>query len=129
MTTLTGDQARTIVDAALEAGTTEGIRISGAVTGAGGHLLSLDRNENANRATTDTAIRKARTSTFFKAPTAYLTQAMQPSGPLYTAENTSGGLFAIPAASGSPTAMATMIGAIGISGEQDNSFATSAGSA
>jgi uncharacterized protein GlcG (DUF336 family) len=88
------------------------------VTGAGGHLLSLDRAENANLATTDIAIRKARTSTFCKAPTAYLTQAMQPGGPLYTAENTSAGLFAIPAASRLPTATATMIGATGISGEQ-----------
>jgi uncharacterized protein GlcG (DUF336 family) len=129
MSTLTRDHARTIIDEALAAGAAEGLRISVAVTDAGGHLLAFDRNEGANLATIYIAMQKARTSAFFQAPTRFLTAAMQPGGPLYTGANSSGGLSAIPGGVPITDNNGTMIGAIGISGgtgEQDNSIATSA---
>jgi uncharacterized protein GlcG (DUF336 family) len=132
MTALTRDHARTIIDAALAAGTAEGLRLRIAVTDAGGHLLAFDRDQDANLATIDIAVQKARTSVFFRAPTALLNGAMRPGGPLDTAENTAGGLSAIPGRVPIEDEDGRTIGAIGISGgsgEQDDTIATAAVSA
>jgi uncharacterized protein GlcG (DUF336 family) len=132
MTTLTRDRARAMIDAALAASATEGLRLSVAVTDAGGHLLAFDRAETANLATIDIAIQKARTAVFFQAPTRYLTGAMQPGGAIYTAQHTSGGLSPIPGGMPVTDADGVVIGAVGVSGgtgEQDDAIATSAASA
>lgn len=129
MTPLTHERARLMIDDALAAGKAEGIRISVAVTDAGGHLLAFHRAEAANLATIDIAIQKARTAVFFQAPTRYVTAAMQPGGAIYTAQHTSGGLSAIPGGIPVVDEDGAMIGAIGISGgsgEQDDAIAASA---
>lgn len=129
MDTLTHEHARRIIDAALAAGRDEGLRISVAISDAGGHLLAFDRAETANLATIDIAIQKSRTAVFFQAPTRYLTAAMQPGGPIYTAQHTAGGLSAIPGGIPILSADGSVIGAIGISGgtgEQDDTLASSA---
>jgi uncharacterized protein GlcG (DUF336 family) len=129
VTNLTRDRARNILDAAMTAGTAEGLRLSAAVTDAGGHLLAFDRTENANLATIDIAVQKARTAVYFQLPTRHLTAAMQPGGPLYTAQHTSGGLSAIPGGVPITDEDGTLIGAIGISGgsgAQDDSIAVTA---
>ncbi|WP_182047556.1 GlcG/HbpS family heme-binding protein [Curtobacterium sp. ME26] len=129
MTYLTHEHARRMIDAALAAAAAEGLRVSVAITDAGGHLLAFNRAETANLATIDIAIQKARTAVFFQAPTRYVTAAMQPGGAIYTAQHTSGGLSAIPGGIPVVDEDEAMIGAIGISGgsaEQDDAIAASA---
>jgi uncharacterized protein GlcG (DUF336 family) len=126
MTTLTRARVRAIIDAALSAGTADGLRVSVAITDAGGHLLAFDRAENANLATIDIAIQKARTAVFFQSPTRYLTAAMQPGGPIYTAQLTSGGLSPIPGGIPLTDSEGATVGAVGISGgttDQDDQIA------
>jgi uncharacterized protein GlcG (DUF336 family) len=127
MPVLTLDHARRLIDAALAQAETADLNISVAVVDAGGHLLSLARSENANLATIDIAVQKARTSVFFKAATRHLTAAMQPGGPIYTAQLTSGGLTAIPGGVPVLGPDGTVMGGVGISGgtaDQDDTIAT-----
>jgi uncharacterized protein GlcG (DUF336 family) len=129
MTTLTRDTARNIIHAALTADAAQGLRLSIAVADAGGHLLVFDRAEDANLATIDIAIKKARTAVYFRAATRHLTAPMQPGGSVYTAELTSGGLVAIPGGVPITDSDGRVIGAIGISGgssEQDDTIAMAA---
>jgi uncharacterized protein GlcG (DUF336 family) len=129
MSSLTRAHARSLIEAAFSADAAEGLRLSIAVTDAGGHLLAFDRSENANLATIDIAIKKARTAVYFRAATRYLTAPMQPGGSVYTAELTGGGLVAIPGGVPITDADGQVIGAIGISGgssEQDDTIATAA---
>jgi uncharacterized protein GlcG (DUF336 family) len=127
MPVLTLEHARRLTDAALTHGETAGLNISVAITDDGGHLLAFARSEDANLATIDIALQKARTSVFFKAATRHLTAAMQPGGPIYTAQLTSGGLTAIPGGVPVLDTDGQLIGAIGISGgtaDQDDIIAT-----
>jgi uncharacterized protein GlcG (DUF336 family) len=124
----TSTSARDHVTTATAEAAALGLKVSVAILDAGGNLLEFSRHEDANLATIDIAIQKARTSVFFKAPTRFLTAAMQPGGAIYGAAATSGGLIGI--AGGLPiTDNGTLIGAIGVSGgtaEQDDQVAVRA---
>lgn len=126
---LTDVTVQSVIDTALNSATERQLRISVAIVDSGGHLLGFRRTNAANLATIDLALAKARTAVFFQAPTQYLTQVMQPGGPIYTAQLTSGGLVSIGGGIPITDEAGKVIGAIGISGgtvDQDQSIAAEA---
>jgi uncharacterized protein GlcG (DUF336 family) len=71
---------------------------------------------DAWRGSTDIAIKKARTSRLFDAPTGKIGQMSQPGGELYGIEGSNGGLITFPGGLPIMSEDGEIIGAIGVSG-------------
>ncbi|WP_107422243.1 GlcG/HbpS family heme-binding protein [Streptomyces lushanensis] len=117
MTALTLREAMDRTAAGIAKAIEMGVHMNIAVVDAGGHLLHFSRMEDAWLGSIDIAIRKARTSAFFKMPSAAIGELSQPGGDLYNIEVTNGGLVTfgggLPIVSGG-----RVIGAVGVSGGQ-----------
>ena len=89
---LSFEDARRVLDAALERAVAIGQPMNVAVVDDGGHLLAFGRQDGAILGSIDIAINKARTSALMKMSTEELGKAAAPDGPLYGIEVTNGGL-------------------------------------
>ncbi|KWX66097.1 heme-binding protein [Mycobacterium sp. NAZ190054] len=114
MTSLPLTKAQAIVDAAIAKAHEIGQPMNIAVVDDGGHLIAFARMDGAIKASIDIATRKARTSIMMNAPTAALTDLVQPGAELYGLEQLSGGLVIF--GGGIPLEVdGTIVGAIGVS--------------
>ena len=109
-------EAQAIADLARAQAEKIGVPMNIAVVDAGGHLLAFARMDKAILGSIDIALKKAKTSVLFNAPSEGLWEYCKPGGPAPATEGTNGGL--IPYAGGIPIRAAdgSLIGAIGVSG-------------
>jgi len=89
---LSFEDARRVLDAALEKAVEIGQPMNVAVVDDGGHLLAFGRQDGAILGSIDIATNKARTSAIMKMSTQELGKAAATDGPLYGIEVTNGGL-------------------------------------
>jgi len=119
------DDARHVLDAALDKAVEIGQPMNIAVVDDGGHLIAFARQDGAILGSIDIATGKARTSALMKLSTEDLGKAAAPQAPLYGIEVTNGGLVIF--GGGIPlTDDGAVVGAIGVSAgsvEQDVSVA------
>lgn len=124
-------EARRVLDAGLAEATRIGVPITVAVVDDGGHLVAFARQDGAIRVSVPIAERKARTAVLVETPTAALTEAVQPGGPLYGLESAADGLVVL--GGGVPLVRdGVLVGGVGASAgsvEQDVAVATAAAAA
>ncbi|MDG4664026.1 heme-binding protein [Mycobacterium sp. 236(2023)] len=114
MTSLPLAKAQNIIDAAIAKANEIGQPMNIAVVDDGGHLIAFARMDGAIKASIDISTRKARTSILMNAPTAALSDLVQPGAELYGLEQLSGGLVIF--GGGIPLEIdGTVVGAIGVS--------------
>lgn len=109
-------QAQSAIDAAIAESQARGLKMVIAVVDNGANLLAFARMDGAWLASTDVAIKKARTSVLLQSPTGALGALVQPGAPLYGAEQTNGGLITFPGGLPLTGADGAVFGAIGASG-------------
>jgi uncharacterized protein GlcG (DUF336 family) len=130
-TSVSHEQARRILDAGIAKAEEIGQPMNIAVVDDGGHLVAFGRMDGAIRASIDISTRKAVTSVLMNAPTAALTDLVQPGAELYGLEHTAGGMVAF--GGGIPLHRdGELVGAVGVSAgsvAQDVEVATAAASA
>ncbi len=109
-------EAQTAVELARVHAEKIGVPMNIAVVDCGGHLLAFARMDKSILGSIDIALKKAKTSVLFNAPSEGLWEYCKPGGPAPTTEGTNGGL--IPYAGGVPIrdADGSLAGAIGVSG-------------
>ena len=89
-----------------------------AVVDASGNLKAFVRMDGAWLGSIDIAVRKARTARYFDMETAEIGKMSQPGQPLYGVEHSNGGLITFGGGIPIKDVDGTVIGAIGVSGEQ-----------
>jgi uncharacterized protein GlcG (DUF336 family) len=127
MATIDLEQARTVVDAALQKAADLGTRMNVAVVDAGGNLKTFGRMDDAWLGSIDISIKKARTARLFDMNTGDIGELSQPGGPLYNIEVSNGGLITFPGGVPIRSSDGHIIGAIGVSGstvDNDHEVAT-----
>ncbi len=105
-----------VIDAAVKKAQATDTRMNIAVVDAGGNLKAFARMDGAYLGSIDIAMKKARTSRFFDAPTGVLGTMTQPGGPLFGLEETNGGLVTFAGGLPLKNSKGDVIGAIGVSG-------------
>ncbi|MBB2989942.1 uncharacterized protein GlcG (DUF336 family) [Mycolicibacterium iranicum] len=114
MTSLPLTKAQNIIAAAIAKAEEIGQPMNIAVVDDGGHLIAFARMDGAIKASIDISTRKARTSILMNAPTAALSDLVQPGAELYGLEQLSGGLVIF--GGGIPLEVdGAVVGAIGVS--------------
>ena len=116
MNEMTLQQARAVVDAALEKSKAVEVKMNIAVVDAGANLKAFVRMDGAWLGSIDIAIKKARTARFFDMNTGEIGKLSQPGGSLYNIEHSNGGLITFPGGVPIRDAGGEIIGAIGVSG-------------
>lgn len=110
--------ATTALDAAIEESGKFNLNMNIAILDSGGNLVSFARMDDSYLGSIDVAMKKAKTSVLFKAPSEALGNGSQPGGAIYGVEQTNGGLVTF--AGGMPIfSNEKLIGAIGVSGAND----------
>ena len=120
------DQARAVLDAAVQKSREMNVKMDIAVVDAGGNLKAFARMDGAWLGSIDIAQKKARTARFFDMPTGEIGKLSQPGKPLYMIEVSNQGLITFPGGVPLRTGSDTVIGAIGVSGstvENDDAVA------
>ena len=123
---ITYDQARVAVDAALGKADELGLAMSVAILDGGANLVLFARQDAAILATIDVAVAKANTSVSLRMPTCDVHGLTEPGQPLFGLGAVSGGTY-VTWGGGRPISVGDgVIGAIGASGgtaEQDDQVA------
>lgn len=115
MPNISHDLAEMVLAASLRAARDRGLAMNVAVLDSGGHLKAFARMDGAWLGSIDLAIKKARTSCYFRMASGQLGEMSQPGGPVYGIESANSGLVTF--AGGIPLVAASrLIGAIGVSG-------------
>ncbi|HJF15976.1 MAG TPA: heme-binding protein [Enteractinococcus helveticum] len=114
--TVSLQQAQTVVDACLRRAAELDLKMNVAVVDAGANLKAFGRMDDAWLGSIDISIKKARTARYFDMPTGDLSPMVQPGESLYHLEFSNGGLITFPG--GIPLKLddGTVIGAVGVSG-------------
>ncbi len=126
MGSLTLEQARAAVNAALGRSKELGTKMNIAIVDAGANLKAFAREDGAWLGSIDIAIKKARTARFFDMPTGEIGKLSQPGGPLYNIEHSNTGLITFPGGIPLKNAEGEVVGGIGVSGstvENDHTVA------
>lgn len=108
--------AQRVTDAAIKKSNEMGLKMNIAVVDAGANLKAFARMDGAFLGSADIAMKKAKTSRMFDAPTGALGTLTQPGGPLYGLEETNDGLVTFAGGIPLKNAAGQVIGAIGVSG-------------
>ena len=108
--------AMRVIDAAIKKAQDIDTKMNIAVVDAGGNLKAFVRMDGAYLGSIDIALKKARTSRLFDAPTGVLGTMTQPGGPLFGVEESNGGLITFAGGLPLKNAKGEVIGAIGVSG-------------
>jgi uncharacterized protein GlcG (DUF336 family) len=121
-------RATAAIEEVLQTAAGAGIPYTISVIDAGGHLVTLIREDGAALASIDTSQSKARTAVFFAQPTADLQAAVQPGAPLYSIQISTPWPLAF-VAGGVPITdgQGTVVGAVGAGGaspQQDHDIAS-----
>jgi len=83
---------------------------------AASHLIAFHRMDGANIGPIEVSQKKARTAALFQTDSLQLGAAAQPGGPIYTLENTNGGLISFGGGVVLRDKSGTVIGSIGVAG-------------
>lgn len=116
MADITMEQARAVLEAALNKAEETNTRMDIAVVDAGANLKAFIRMDEAWIGSIDIAIKKARTARFFDMPTGEIGKLSQPGRPLYNIEHSNEGLITFPGGIPLKNSKNQIIGAIGVSG-------------
>ena len=108
--------AMRVVDAALEKAQELDTKMNIAILDAGGNLKAFVRMDEAWLGSADIAMKKAKTSRLFSAPSGVIGGMSQPGGPLYGIEISNGGLITFPGGLPLTNSDGEVVGAIGVSG-------------
>jgi len=108
--------AMRIIQAALNKAEEQGTKMNIAILDAGGNLKAFIRMDGAFLGSADVAMKKAKTSRLFDAPSGAIGTMSKPGGPLFGIEASNGGLITF--AGGLPLANSegVVVGSIGVSG-------------
>lgn len=108
--------AMRIIQAALNKAEEQGTKMNIAILDAGGNLKAFIRMDGAFLGSADVAMKKAKTSRLFDAPSGVIGGMSKPGGPLFGIEVSNGGLITF--AGGLPLANSkgVVVGSIGVSG-------------
>lgn len=113
---ITLEEAKYVIEAAINKANDLGIRQNVAVVDAGGNMKAFARMDDAWLGSIDIAMRKAKTARFFDMPTAEIGKMSQPGGTLYGIEFSNGGLITFGGGMPIKNNQGRIIGAIGVSG-------------
>lgn len=108
--------AMRVVDAALKKAQELDTKMNIAILDAGGNLKAFVRMDGAYLGSADIAMKKAKTSRLFNAPSGAIGSMSQPGGPLFGIEASNGGLITFPGGLPLTNSSGEVIGAIGVSG-------------
>lgn len=129
MNNITLEQARKVVDAAIQKSNDLGVKMNIAVVDAGTNLVAFNKMDDAWLGSIDISQKKARTARYFNMDTGAIGQLSQPGGALYNIEHSNGGLISFPGGVVIKDGNGTIIGAVGVSGStvEDDHAVASAG--
>ena len=116
MADITMEQARSVLEAALNKAKETGTKMDIAIVDAGANLKAFIRMDEAWIGSIDIAIKKAMTARFFDMPTGEIGKLSQPGSPLYNIEHSNDGLITFPGGIPLKNKENEIIGAIGVSG-------------
>jgi len=116
MADITMEQARAVLEAALNKAEETNTKMDIAVVDVGANLKAFIRMDEAWIGSIDIAIKKARTARFFDMPTGEIGKLSQPGEPLYNIEHSNEGLITFPGGIPLKNSKNQIIGAIGVSG-------------
>lgn len=108
--------AMRVIDAAIKKAQAIDTKMNIAVVDAGGNLKAFVRMDGAFLGSADIAMKKARTSRLFDAPSGALGALSQPGGPLFGVEESNGGLITFAGGLPLKNAKGEVVGAVGVSG-------------
>ncbi len=108
--------AQRVIDAAIKKADAMGLKMNVAVVDAGANLKAFVRMDGAFLGSADIAMKKAKTSRMFDAPTGALGALTQPGAPLFGVEVSNGGLITFAGGLPLKNAAGQVIGAVGVSG-------------
>lgn len=132
MSNITLEQARKVVDAAIQKSNELGVKMNIAVVDAGTNLVAFNRMDDAWLGSIDISQKKARTARYFNMDSGEIGKLAQPGGPLYNIEHSNNGLISFPGGVCIKDANDNIIGAVGVSGssvEDDHAVATAGAAA
>ena len=132
MSNITLEQARKVVDAAIQKSNELGVKMNIAVVDSGTNLVAFNKMDDAWLGSIDISQKKARTARYFNMDTGEIGKLSQPGGPLYNIEHSNNGLISFPGGVLIKDASGTIIGAVGVSGstvEDDHEVASAGASA
>lgn len=129
MKNITLEQARKVVDAAIQKSKELGVKMNIAVVDAGTNLVAFNKMDDAWLGSIDISQKKARTARYFNMDTGAIGQLSQPGGSLYNIEHSNGGLITFPGGVVIKDGSGAIIGAVGVSGStvEDDHAVASAG--
>ena len=129
MKNITLEQARKVVDAAIQKSNELGVKMNIAVVDAGTNLVAFNKMDDAWLGSIDISQKKARTARYFNMDTGIIGQLSQPGGSLYNIEHSNGGLITFPGGVVIKDGSGEIIGAVGVSGStvEDDHAVASAG--
>lgn len=110
------DAAQRMIDAAIEKSEELDTKMNIAILDVGGNLKAFARMDGAWLGSIDIALKKAKTSRLFDAPTGVLGPMTQPGESLWGIEETNDGLVTFPGGLPVRNSEGKVIGAIGVSG-------------
>ena len=126
MQSITANQARAAVKAALKKSEELNVKMNIAIVDAGANLKAFLRMDGAWLGSIDIAIKKAKTARYFDMNTGEIGKLSQPGGDLYNIEHSNNGLITFPGGVPIVDENGEVIGAIGVSGssvENDHTVA------
>ena len=116
MADITMEQARAVLEAALNKAKETNTKMDIAIVDAGVNLKAFIRMDEAWVGSIDIAIKKAKTARFFDMPTGEIGKLSQPGGSLYNIEHSNDGLITFSGGIPLKNSENEIIGAIGVSG-------------
>lgn len=129
---ITLEQARKVVDVAIQKSKELNVKMNIAVVDAGTNLVAFNKMDGAWLGSIDISQKKARTARYFDMDTGNIGKLSQPGGPLYNIEHSNGGLITFPGGVVIKNQQGDIIGAVGVSGstvEDDHAVATAGAAA
>lgn len=131
MSNITLEQARKVIDAAIQKSNELGVKMNIAVVDSGTNLVAFNKMDDAWLGSIDISQKKARTARYFNMDTGAIGELSQPGGSLYNIEHSNGGLITFPGGVVIKNASGAIIGAVGVSGStvEDDHAVASAGAA
>ena len=110
------DAAMRVMDAALKKAQELDTKMNIAILDAGGNLKAFVRMDGAYLGSADIAMKKAKTSRLFNAPSGAIGGMSQPGGPLFGIELSNNGLITFPGGLPLANSDGEVVGSIGVSG-------------
>ena len=109
--------ASAAIEAAVKESESLNVKMNIAIVDAGANLVAFVRMDNSLLVSVDISQKKAKTATFFNAPTGDIGNMSQPGGPLYNIEHSNQGLITFPGGLPIHNSTGNLIGGIGVSGD------------